>query len=73
VLHWSGRIATGPLPFVDHQFPAAGAEPFIALIGEAPGADEVRIGQAAMDSCPRRMFWPAPAFNTVKNRPFVVT
>jgi len=35
-----------PLPFVDYQYPSAGARgPVIALIGEAPGADEVRVGR----------------------------
>jgi DNA polymerase len=34
-----------PLPFVDYQFPTAGGGPVIALIGEAPGADEVRLGR----------------------------
>lgn len=35
-----------PLPFVDYQYPAAGCpEPRIALVGEAPGADEVRLGR----------------------------
>ena len=34
------------LPFVDYQHPKAGScEPLIALVGEAPGADEVRLGK----------------------------
>lgn len=34
------------LPFVDYQYPASGAaKPLIALVGEAPGADEVRLGR----------------------------
>jgi DNA polymerase len=35
-----------PLPFVDYQRPAPGASgPLIALVGEAPGADEVTMGR----------------------------
>ncbi len=38
--------ASGDLPFVDYQYPAPGSTgPLIALIGEAPGADEVRQGR----------------------------
>jgi len=34
------------LPFADYQYPTTGANgPVIALIGEAPGADEVRLGR----------------------------
>ncbi len=34
------------LPFVDYQRPAPGsAGPVIAIVGEAPGADEVRLGR----------------------------
>jgi uracil-DNA glycosylase len=34
------------LPFVDYQYPTAGTGmPLIALVGEAPGADEVRQGR----------------------------
>lgn len=36
---------SGALPFVDYQHPANGARPLIALVGEAPGADEVRLGR----------------------------
>jgi DNA polymerase len=34
-----------PLPFADYQYPANGAAPLIALVGEAPGADEIRLGR----------------------------
>jgi DNA polymerase len=34
-----------PLPFVDYQYPAGGSPAPIALVGEAPGADEVRQGR----------------------------
>ncbi len=33
------------LPFADYQYPTGGDRPLIALIGEAPGADEIRLGQ----------------------------
>ncbi len=34
------------LPFVDYQYPSnVGSAPCIALIGEAPGADEVKLGR----------------------------
>jgi DNA polymerase len=33
------------LPFADYQYPAGGRRPRIALIGEAPGADEIRLGR----------------------------
>jgi len=33
------------LPFADYQYPAGGGRPSIALIGEAPGADEIRLGR----------------------------
>src|SRR5579859_929049 len=37
---------SAPLPFVDYQYPAAGCPgPLIALVGEAPGADEVKLGR----------------------------
>ncbi len=34
-----------PLPFADYQYPKDGAAPLIALVGEAPGADEIRLGR----------------------------
>jgi DNA polymerase len=35
-----------PLPFADYQYPAAqGQKRLIALIGEAPGADEIKLGR----------------------------
>jgi DNA polymerase len=33
------------LPFADYQYPAGGVRPLIALVGEAPGADEIRLGK----------------------------
>jgi DNA polymerase len=33
------------LPFADYQYPADGKPPLLALIGEAPGADEIRLGR----------------------------
>ena len=33
------------LPFADYQYPADGARPLLALIGEAPGADEIKLGR----------------------------
>jgi uracil-DNA glycosylase len=33
------------LPFADYQYPANGARSLIALIGEAPGADEIKLGK----------------------------
>jgi DNA polymerase len=37
---------SAPLPFVDYQYPSAGCPgPLIALVGEAPGADEVKLGR----------------------------
>ena len=37
-------VSNDALPFVDYQFPATnGGKGLIALVGEAPGADEVRL------------------------------
>jgi uracil-DNA glycosylase len=33
------------LPFADYQHPADGKPPLLALIGEAPGADEIKLGR----------------------------
>jgi uracil-DNA glycosylase len=33
------------LPFADYQYPADGKPPLLALIGEAPGADEIKQGR----------------------------
>ncbi len=33
------------LPFADYSYPADGKVPLLALIGEAPGADEIRLGR----------------------------
>jgi uracil-DNA glycosylase len=33
------------LPFADYQYPADGKPPLLALIGEAPGADEIKLGR----------------------------
>jgi DNA polymerase len=33
------------LPFADYQYPSGGGRPLIALIGEAPGADEIKLGR----------------------------
>ena len=33
------------LPFADYQHPVDGKRPLLALIGEAPGADEIRLGR----------------------------
>ena len=33
------------LPFADYQYPQKGVAPLIALVGEAPGADEIRLGR----------------------------
>jgi DNA polymerase len=33
------------LPFADYQYPRPGVHPLIALVGEAPGADEIRLGR----------------------------
>jgi len=33
------------LPFADYSYPADGASPILALIGEAPGADEIKLGR----------------------------
>jgi uracil-DNA glycosylase len=33
------------LPFADYQRPADGKRPLLALIGEAPGADEIKLGR----------------------------
>ncbi len=33
------------LPFADYQYPADGKRPLLALIGEAPGADEIKLGR----------------------------
>jgi DNA polymerase len=33
------------LPFADYQHPTDGKPPLLALIGEAPGADEIRLGR----------------------------
>lgn len=39
-------VTPAPLPFVDYQYPARGSTgPLIALVGEAPGADEVKHGR----------------------------
>jgi len=33
------------LPFADYSYPADGKPPLLALIGEAPGADEIKLGR----------------------------
>jgi DNA polymerase len=33
------------LPFADYQHPVDGKPPLLALIGEAPGADEIKLGR----------------------------
>ena len=33
------------LPFADYQHPTDGKPPLVALIGEAPGADEIKLGR----------------------------
>ncbi|MDB5394452.1 MAG: uncharacterized protein JWM91_1958 [Rhodospirillales bacterium] len=33
------------LPFADYQYPTDGRPPLLALIGEAPGADEIKLGR----------------------------
>jgi DNA polymerase len=33
------------LPFADYQHPVDGKRPLMALIGEAPGADEIKLGR----------------------------
>jgi DNA polymerase len=33
------------LPFADYQHPTDGKPPLLALIGEAPGADEIKLGR----------------------------
>ena len=33
------------LPFANYQYPADGLRPLLALIGEAPGADEIKLGR----------------------------
>lgn len=33
------------LPFADYQYPEDGKAPLLALIGEAPGADEIKLGR----------------------------
>ena len=33
------------LPFADYERPADGKRPLLALIGEAPGADEIKLGR----------------------------
>ncbi len=33
------------LPFADYTFPKDGKSPLLALIGEAPGADEIKLGR----------------------------
>jgi uracil-DNA glycosylase len=33
------------LPFADYQHPVDGKSPLLALIGEAPGADEIKLGR----------------------------
>jgi DNA polymerase len=36
---------TQQLPFADYQYPKDGKPPLLALIGEAPGADEIKLGR----------------------------
>jgi uracil-DNA glycosylase family 4 len=33
------------LPFADYSYPKDGKPPLLALIGEAPGADEIKLGR----------------------------
>ena len=33
------------LPFADYSYPKDGKPPLLALIGEAPGADEIKFGR----------------------------
>jgi DNA polymerase len=41
----SGSLMSESLPFADYSYPADGKVPLLALIGEAPGADEIRLGR----------------------------
>jgi DNA polymerase len=36
---------TDNLPFADYSYPADGKPPLMAFVGEAPGADEIRLGR----------------------------
>jgi uracil-DNA glycosylase len=38
-------VPTEILPFANYSYPADGKPPLLALIGEAPGADEIKLGR----------------------------
>jgi DNA polymerase len=38
-------FVTDDLPFADYSYPADGKAPLLAFVGEAPGADEIKLGR----------------------------